>query len=32
MLWAIGVVDPRWLSYVVGVGFIGIGNWTLLAA
>jgi putative Ca2+/H+ antiporter (TMEM165/GDT1 family) len=27
-----GVVDPRWLRYVAGVGFIGIGIWTLLAA
>ena len=27
-----GLVDPRWLRYVAGVGFIGIGIWTLLAA
>ena len=27
-----GVVDPRWLHYVAGIGFIAIGIWTLLAA
>ena len=27
-----GVVDPRWLRYVAGAGFIGIGIWTLFAA
>jgi putative Ca2+/H+ antiporter (TMEM165/GDT1 family) len=27
-----GVVDPRWLRYVAGVGFVGIGIWTLVAA
>ncbi len=27
-----GVVDPRWLRYIAGAGFIGIGIWTLFAA
>ena len=27
-----GVVDPRWLRYVAGVGFVGIGIWTLVTA
>ena len=25
-------IDPKWLSYVAGVGFIVIGAWTLLQA
>lgn len=25
-------IDPRWLSYVAGVGFILIGAWTILQA
>jgi putative Ca2+/H+ antiporter (TMEM165/GDT1 family) len=26
------IVDPRWLRYVAGAGFVAIGVWTLVAA
>ncbi len=25
-------IDPKWLSYVAGVAFIGVGVWTILQA
>jgi putative Ca2+/H+ antiporter (TMEM165/GDT1 family) len=26
------IVDPRWLRYVAGAGFVAIGVWTLVSA
>ncbi len=25
-------IDPKWLSYIAGVAFIGVGVWTILQA